>query len=174
MSLSSVFIGGSLSIRELPKEVCQRLDRIIEQRLPVLIGDAPGADAAVQKYLNSKNFDHVRVFCSGRRPRNNIGGWPVESLKLDGQGFAFHSAKDRVMAIRTRYGFMIWDRKSQGTLLNVYRLTGYGKACVVWLQPEQRFLTIRSVERFKEFVSDALPADVWEQALQKERLALYS
>ncbi len=47
----SVFISGSISIRALPIPVTDRLDVILDRKLPVLIGDALGVDAAAQHHL---------------------------------------------------------------------------------------------------------------------------
>jgi len=47
--VTRVFIGGSRRIRRLEAEVRRRLDRIVEKGLPVIIGDANGADKAVER-----------------------------------------------------------------------------------------------------------------------------
>jgi hypothetical protein len=51
---SCCFIGGSRKISRLDAEARRRLDRMIEQQLPVVIGDASGADKAVQRYLHAR------------------------------------------------------------------------------------------------------------------------
>ena len=53
-------IGGSRRITRLEAEVRRRLDRIVEKGLPVVIGDANGADRAVQRYLNDRRFEQRR------------------------------------------------------------------------------------------------------------------
>src|SRR5208337_928612 len=73
--MTKVFIGGSRGVSRLSEPIRMRLDRIIEKGLPIIIGDANGADKAVQQYLNSKNYLNVEVFCSGHVCRNNIGNW---------------------------------------------------------------------------------------------------
>ena len=50
--MKAVFIGGSRRISRLNAEVRSRLDRIVDQKLPVLVGDANGADRSVQQYLD--------------------------------------------------------------------------------------------------------------------------
>ena len=57
-----VFIGGSRRVSRLDAPVRVRLDKIVEKGLPVIIGDANGADKAVQQYLFSKHYDKVEVF----------------------------------------------------------------------------------------------------------------
>ena len=63
--MMKVFIGGSRYVSRLSADVRRRLDNIVEKRLPVLVGDANGADKAVQRYLQSKHYDLVAVFCAG-------------------------------------------------------------------------------------------------------------
>lgn len=46
--MRKVFIGGSRRVSRLHADVRRRLDRIVEKRLPVLAGDANGADKAHQ------------------------------------------------------------------------------------------------------------------------------
>ena len=82
--MNSVFIGGSRRVSNLNPEVRKRLDRIIANRLPVLIGDANGADKAVQHYLKSRHYDQVEVFCVEGSCRNNAGNWPLRKVSLTG------------------------------------------------------------------------------------------
>ena len=48
---STVFVAGSRQISRLPAEVTSRLDTMIEKGFQILVGDANGADKAVQRYL---------------------------------------------------------------------------------------------------------------------------
>lgn len=78
--MTRVFIGGSRRVTRLDDAVRRRLSRIVEQRLPVLVGDANGADKAVQGYLRDCTFDRVEVYAADASPRNNLGGWPVRVI----------------------------------------------------------------------------------------------
>ncbi|MHC1729372.1 MAG: hypothetical protein AB9866_25795 [Syntrophobacteraceae bacterium] len=122
--MTKVFISGSRTVTRLSDPIRMRLDRIIEKGFPVVIGDANGADKAVQQYLNSKGYLNVEVFCSGHVCRNNIGNWKQRrvSSTAPGKTYDFYAAKDRTMADDAAVGFMIWDGKSKGTILNAYRL----------------------------------------------------
>ena len=84
--MTKVFIGGSRRISRLDAEVKRRIDRMIEKRLPVIVGDANGADKAVQDYLRTKDYDLVEVFCSGDSCRNNRGGWPTRTVPVPSGG----------------------------------------------------------------------------------------
>jgi hypothetical protein len=148
-----VFIGGSRRVTRLNAQVRQRLDRIIDKGLYVLIGDANGADKAVQRYLHSRAYDRVEVFCVGGICRNNIGNWETRIVEAP-QGrekFEYYAAKDAQMTKEASIGFMLWDGQSRGTLANVLRLLQQGKKVVIYLLPQRWFLTLRNTGDFQEF-----------------------
>jgi hypothetical protein len=143
--VTKVFVGGSRQVTGLEAEVCDRLDRIVTKGLPVLIGDAGGADEAVQRYFRGRGFGNVTVFSADDRPRHNVGGWPVRvippgRLRKD---LRYHATKDRAMAAEATVGLMLWDGQSRGTLMNVLRLTAQDKPVVVYVQPGRRFVDVR-------------------------------
>ena len=70
--MKKVFIGGSRRISRLDDDVTRRIDRMIERELSILIGDACGADKAVQTYLSEWQYLNVTVFCTGVQCRNNV------------------------------------------------------------------------------------------------------
>ena len=72
--MTSVFIGGSRAISKLNAPLREKLDDFIQRGCTIFIGDANGADKAVQQHLASREYDHVVVYCMDRC-RNNIGGW---------------------------------------------------------------------------------------------------
>lgn len=146
--MSTVFIGGSRKISRLPAEVIARVDRMIAQDFAIMVGDANGADKAVQGYLASRGYARVEVFCSGDSPRNNVGGWPLRAVAVPrgARGFAFYTQKDRVMADVADYGLMIWDGESVGTLVNVARLARLGKKAVLYDAPRHNFVELRRPE----------------------------
>lgn len=165
---AKLFIGGSRHIGRLSAGVRTRLDRIVERHLPVVIGDANGADKAVQKHLDGRNYRRVEVFCSGSECRNNLGDWPVRPIAPPGSkhDFASYAAKDAAMAHEASVGLMIWDERSVGTLLNVRRLVDHGKTVVVYLAPEKRFVDLKTAEGWREFLAGC-PADVRRKLEQK-------
>ena len=135
--------------------MAQRLDRIIARRLSVLVGDANGADKAVQEYLRSKQYDLVEVFCSGGSCRNNSGHWPVRTVPVSGQrkDFAFYATKDRAMADEATVGLMLWDRESVGTLMNVFRLVSLHKKVVLFIDPDHEFVDLKDYEDWARLVA---------------------
>ncbi|SPJ16677.1 Putative transcriptional regulator (fragment) [Syntrophobacter sp. SbD2] len=153
--MTKVFIGGSRGVSRLSEPIRMRLDRIIEKGLPVIIGDANGADKAVQQYLNSKNYLNVVVFCSGHACRNNLGSWKQRKVSSSARNktFDFYAAKDRAMADEATVGFMVWNGKSKGTLLNVLRLLKRQKKAVLYNVTEKRFYELKALAHWEEFIS---------------------
>ena len=153
--MNSVFLGGSRHVLRLSAEVKERLNNVIEHGHRVLVGDANGADKAVQKHLNEAGYDKVTVFCSGDHPRNNVGQWSIRHVTppKNARGFQFYAAKDREMAREADFGLMIWDSKSADTVLNVLRLVRAGKIAVLINVPDKTTLNIRSLEQWNEFLS---------------------
>jgi len=146
--MTKVFIAGSRQITRLPAEVKNRVDTMIDKGFQILVGDANGADRAVQSYLAEKAYPHVLVHCMERHCRNNVGNWSTHEVPAPkgARGFDFYSAKDRVMADAAEYGLMLWDGKSKGTINNVVNLSREGKPVVVYVAPRRRFLTVKAFD----------------------------
>lgn len=171
--MNTVFIGGSRHVSRLPAQVKERLNNIIENRHRVIVGDANGADKAVQKYFLEASYDEVIVFCSGEQPRNNLGQWKIHSVTPSKRvkGFQFYAAKDREMAREADFGFMIWDGKSPGTVLNVLRLVRAGKKAVLLNVPDKLPITIKTSEQWNDFLAGCSPefrADLRDRATPNE------
>lgn len=132
-----VFVGGSRRLSRLHKKVTQTLDRLIERSLTVIIGDANGADKAVQSYLANKQYRNVIVFCMQNQCRNNLGDWQSRHVvtRLRNNDFEFYAVKDLAMTKETDYGFMLWDSKSKGTLNNIVNLLRENKPVVIYFSP---------------------------------------
>ena len=153
--MAKVFIAGSRQITRLPAEVKVRVDTMIDKGFQILVGDANGADKAVQAYLAEKAYPHVLVHCMERHCRNNVGHWPTHEAAAPkgARGFDFYSAKDRVMADAAEYGLMLWDGKSKGTVNNVVHLSRDHKPVVVYVAPTKQFRTIRSPDDLIELLA---------------------
>lgn len=149
--MTKVFIAGSRQITRLPAEVKSRVDTMIDKGFQILVGDANGADKAVQAYLVEKAYPHVVVHCMEHHCRNNVGHWPTHEVAAPkgARGFDFYSAKDRVMADAAEYGLMLWDGKSKGTINNVVNLSREGKPVVVYIAPKKHFITVKAFDDLK-------------------------
>jgi len=144
--MTKVFIGGSRAVNRLNPLVQARTDNVINQHFTVLIGDANGADKAIQRYLASKGYNNVIVYCMERKCRNNIGQWKTKRVEAgkDKRGFEYYAAKDIEMAKDASYGFMIWDGRSKGTLNNILNLLKLDKKVLVYFVPTSNCYTVTS------------------------------
>jgi hypothetical protein len=145
--MQSVFVAGSRALSKLHPQVTTRLDNIVKQNFTVLVGDANGADKAVQRYLAQHKYQQVVVYCMDVC-RNNIGNWPkhthtAQGLRHDRQ---YYGIKDLAMAKDATCGFMIWDGASKGTLTNVLNLLKLQKNVLLYSAPKKDFFTVRTRE----------------------------
>ena len=126
-----LFISGSKSISVLPDDAKQALDEYMANGTEILVGDCYGVDAAVQKYLESKGYSNVTIYCSGESPRNSfVTGAKVHSCAEAAKGLtgrAFHYVKDIQMATDCDFALVIWDGKSKGTENNIKRIMNLDK-----------------------------------------------
>lgn len=152
--MTTIFIGGSRNVSRLPAEIKKRLQNVVTSGHHVIVGDANGADKAVQRYLHEAGYEKVTVYCSGNKPRNNLGGWTTRAVlpAKEIKGFQFYAAKDREMAQQADFGLMIWDGKSLGTILNILRLVRVGKMSVLFNVPEKAALNIKTLDQWESFL----------------------
>lgn len=155
--LLPTFISGSMSIRVLPDRVLQHLRLMLDLRLSIVIGDAPGVDAAVQRFLADHDKQEVTVFCGGNTPRTNLGKWPVQRVSANAPPGTreWHTAKDREMARLAGSGFVIWDGVSCGSFANIRRMRNFGRFLAVYIRPEDRLLS--TDEHVDAFLSSRRP-----------------
>ena len=158
--MSKVVLGGSRSASRLSALVRERVENIISQGLDVVIGDANGADKALQEYLADRRYDKVTVFCSGDVCRNNLGNWekvfvPSGRKKLD---FEHYALKDAQMVGEADYGLFLWDGKSRGTLNSIRMLLKRGRPALVYLSPKKCFLSMKEEQDIECVISEFGPA----------------
>jgi hypothetical protein len=150
--MKSVFIAGSRAVSRLNAQVKERLDSIMKQNLTVLIGDANGADKAVQGYLAKCHYRNVVVY-SMQPCRNNLGDWPTRShtaamgAKRDRH---YYGIKDMAMATDADCGFMLWDGISKGTLTNIVNLLNAKKKALLYLGPKKSFFKLHAFKELQE------------------------
>lgn len=153
--LLPIFISGSMSIRVLSDRVLEHLRLILDLRLSIVIGDAPGVDAAVQRFLADQGKREVTLFCAGTNPRNNIGKWPVRRVRANALPGTreWHTAKDREMSRLAGSGFVIWDGMSRGSFANVQRMCELGRFVTVYRRSDDRILPLSTDEQVDAFLS---------------------
>ena len=146
--MTAVFLGGSRRISRLNDAIGARLDQIIERELQVFVGDANGADKAIQQYLAKKTYARVVVFAITSRLRNNIGKWEVRFVvpPAGARGFDAYSAKDLRMAAEASCGLMLWDARSRGTLANIRNLLTQEKPVAVYHAQKKRFVNLVNLQ----------------------------
>ena len=153
--MPTVFIAGSIKIKRLHPLFVERIANIVREGMPVVVGDADGADTAIQAELVAQAASDVTVFCTGDKPRNNLGDWPVQRVRSSAQPGtrAFFTAKDIKMAECAEFGLMLWDAASTGTLSNVFELLSQGKKSVVFVNRETKFLNVKQGDDILDLVS---------------------
>ncbi len=146
--MEAVFLGGSRRIARLNESMRSKLEELLDRGLWMFVGDANGADRAIQQYLADREYERVVVYAVTGMLRNNVGHWKVRSVDASrgARGFDLYSVKDTQMANDASYGLMLWDGKSRGTLENVRNLLAQGKPVAVHLGPARRFVSLRSTE----------------------------
>ncbi|MEE8575156.1 MAG: hypothetical protein V3T30_07065 [Thermodesulfobacteriota bacterium] len=175
--MTKVFIGGSRKMARLNEVIRKRADNIIDKGFWALIGDANGADKAMQKHFAESHYQNVIVFCSGNRCRNNIGNWETRNIQVPSsvKGFDFYTVKDKAMSDEADYGFMLWDGISNGTLNNILNLVERDKKVVVYFSLTKGFIDLRTLNDVQSLIAKCPPGVVknFERKLHlKDRLEL--
>jgi hypothetical protein len=150
----NVFIGGSRAVSKLNAAIHARLDDLIKRGCTILIGDANGADKAVQQYFAKRDYAKVTVFCM-EECRNNIGHWPTRNIDppTERRDFTYYAAKDFAMSKEAQCGVMLWDAKSKGTLQNMLNLVGAGKRTLVYFAPTKDFHVLASERDLQDLLA---------------------
>jgi hypothetical protein len=146
--MTKVFIAGSRQLSRLNADVKLRIDTMIEKGFTILVGDANGADKAVQRHLAENGYRNVIVHCMADNCRNNVADWPTREVPAPkgARGFAYYATKDQAMVDDAEYGLMLWDGESKGTLNSVINMVRQGKPVVVYLAPKRAFQNVRSAD----------------------------
>jgi hypothetical protein len=160
--MTKVFIAGSRRLSRLNADVKRRIDTMIEKDFTILVGDANGADKAVQRYLAEKGYYNVIVHCMAGHCRNNIADWPVREVAgpTRARGLSYYAAKDQAMVDDATYGLMLWDGESKGTLNSVINMIPQGKPVVVYLAPKRTFQNLHSPDDVIDLLSNCDRASV--------------
>ncbi|WP_077198119.1 hypothetical protein [Thermosipho affectus] len=152
-----IFISGSISIKYLPEDVTKELDKIIENKYHVLVGDAKGVDSLVQKYFKEKNYKNVSVVTVCGKPRNLLDK-DFKVINVDvpenygSNKRELFMVKDKWMAEKANYFLVIWDGKSKGSFNNIINGIRQNKDVNVYLLPEKKFVSKENIK--EEFIRD--------------------
>lgn len=172
--MTTVFISGSRAVSRLNGTIRAKLNDLIDRQCMIFVGDANGADKAVQQHFASRGYRHVLVYCMDRC-RNNLGKWPAKHVaassgKVD---FAYYASKDLAMARDAKCGIMLWDGKSKGTLNNIQQVVNAGKQALVYLAPRKTFFKLTDVQDLRNLLQRC-DADAIQHAQRQIRTRLTS
>lgn len=151
--MKTIFFSGSRNISCLNDEIRSRVRGILDKGFHIVVGDANGADKALQGFLSFCGYRNVTVFFSGRC-RNNLGNWETHQVEVDSKlrGREFYTQKDKKMAASSDYGLVLWDGKSTGSINNVFELLKLDKCSLVYFSPRQKFHNIKQVSDAKDLL----------------------
>lgn len=150
---TKVFISGSISIKKLPKEVQKSIDNIISNNFEILVGDANGVDALVQKYCLKKKYFNVTIYSILDIPRNKFSNkFKFKKIQVDGnikKEVQRQQEKDKAMTNDSDYCLIVWDEKSKGSYANILRAIEYNKKTKVYLAKKKKFLEQNKINKLE-------------------------
>ena len=80
---NSVFIAGSISIKTLPDQIINSIDKMMEHNMFILIGDAKGIDEETAKYLYKRNYKNVKIYSVEEIGRSEISKkFPLQQVRI--------------------------------------------------------------------------------------------
>lgn len=146
--MSSVFISGSIAVKIIPRDVETSINKIIEQNISILVGDADGMDTMVQNYCKKKNYKNVTVYSIYTSPRYKVPEFNKKYITVSTDSKKERERqkeKDAAMTNDSDYSLVIWDGKSKGSYQNILRAIESNKKVKVFLQSENRYLDASKV-----------------------------
>ncbi|MDB9315612.1 hypothetical protein PN462_21040 [Spirulina sp. CS-785/01] len=112
-------ISGSRTIQKLPLPALQAMNRIMQKKFHVIVGDASGVDCLVQRYLSFHKYPNVTVyyalFLGHGKPRHTMD-YPAIGI------LGNYQERDKQMCQMADYALAIWDGRSKGTKVNIERV----------------------------------------------------
>lgn len=142
--MKKVFISGSIAIKALPECVLQSLDKMMQNNLEILVGDASGIDEQIQKYFSKHKYKNVTVYSIYNQPRNlNSSNFNVKVIDVKIKSNSEREKqkeKDKAMTNDSEYSLVIWDGKSKGSYSNILRSLEQKKAVKVYLDEIKKFI----------------------------------
>jgi len=148
---NKVFISGSISIKKLPQEVKNSINKITEQNIEILVGDANGIDTLIQNYCLSLNYYNLTIYSISIVPRykanKNFNIKYIEvsnSIKKERER---QQEKDKAMTMDSKFTFTIWDGKSKGSYANILRGLDTNKKIKIYLFNKNLFLNQNKITK---------------------------
>lgn len=148
----SVFISGSISIKNLPVCVKSSIDTICNLGIKILVGDANGIDKMVQDYCKKIDYNSVIVYSIYQSPRYNASDFEHKfihtqnNLKKERER---QKEKDKAMTLDGDYSLVVWDGISKGSYANINRAIKYNKKAKVYLKENNSYLPESKVKKME-------------------------
>lgn len=160
--MTTVFLSGSRKLNRINDAIRKRIDNMQSNGISIIVGDANGADKAMQSYLADIAYPDVTVFCAGDHCRNNIGKWQVRNVAVNNKlsGRDFYAQKDKEMAKMADCGLVLWDGKSAGSVENILELVKLSKIVVVYYGPGKTFYNVGSDKDLIALLNRCDPEDI--------------
>ena len=111
--------------RELPIEVKERIDEVIERGMTIIVGEASGANRLYQDYLKSKGYRNV-IVGHAVRLRYNAGNWKDVKYGKD------LKERERKMIEDCNSAIVIWMNKSGVIARDLELLKRLGKPTFIY------------------------------------------
>lgn len=158
--MTTIFISGSREIPFVPDEARERIDRIIDSKFEVVVGDSErGVDSAILRYLESRAYENVTIYTIHDSPRvkHVLNSWRVHLVKPDMETKTdetgnvrnrreLETAKDQAMGNKADFGLVVWQSTytnrfgktavSKGSLRNMHQLLSASRPVVLYAANE--------------------------------------
>lgn len=147
--MKKVFISGSIAIKALPECVLHSLDKMMQNNLEILVGDASGIDEQIQKYFAKHRYQNVTVYSIYNQPRTlNSSDFKVKVIDVEVESSREREKqkeKDKAMTNDSEYSLVIWDGKSKGSYSNILRSLEQNKPVRVYLDEINNFIEQKKI-----------------------------
>lgn len=143
----TVFLSGSSKTefrdspyyrRQLPKAVRGKIKEYTSKGYKIVVGDAPGVDRQVQRYLNKQGYQNVQIFSPGTKNRFLANkAWKtklVDAPEYEEGSKEWLAKKDILMTEISDIGLaVVLDEGAAATRRNVKRLAEQNKPVSVFV-----------------------------------------
>lgn len=141
---NKVFISGSIAIPQLPRSILLSLEKMIDNNLEILVGDASGIDEKVQQFFAQKNYNNLTVYSIYNPPRNRVSSsFKMKFIEITietSREREKQKVKDKAMTYDSDFSLVIWDGRSRGSYANILRSLDQNKPVKVYLLEIKDFL----------------------------------
>ncbi|MDO4902136.1 MAG: hypothetical protein Q4A21_01090 [bacterium] len=174
--MKKYFISGSRSIKTLPSQITDILNKIVDENGSILVSDAKGVDLSIQKFFLEKSYpkNKISIYTSEQGgARHNEGyslGWPTVKItppSHEKDKFKIQRYKDTQMAEDCTEAIMLWEPTymmtrfkkqalSKGTLYNAIEVLKRQKKVTIFFSPNEKLYNFSDLKAFEVFLKDVV------------------